>query len=269
VSEKRALPEQPSLRYLKLEAKQRRAAGEFATLHDAQLALAREHGQPSWTALSEAVTAAAAAGSGRPALAHLAWIAARFGGAGEPGWAAPGEAELREHFAAEYLTRTPPGRLIAAITQVGADLHADLVVVGATRFSVYARLGGRLVTAATVPRPPYRLASIRQHPLGERISDPRTTAPPATAPARSRPWPPAPSPDSVSRASRSPGRAPASSRGRPRPAGPALSAPNRCTLSAAVSVACTFGVARLAIAVYRGSILRTGPRVPLRELLAR
>jgi ABC-2 type transport system permease protein len=40
-------------------------------------------------------------------------------------------------------------------------------------------------------------------------------------------------------------------------------------LSAAVSVACTFGVARLAIAVYRASILRTGPRVPLRELLAR
>jgi len=179
VSEKRALPGQPSLRYLKLEAKQRRAAGEFATLHDAQLALAREHGQPSWAALREAVTAAA--GSGGHALAHLAWIAARFGSAGEPGWAAPGEDELREHFTAEYLTRTPPGRLIAAITQVGPDLHANLVVSGATRFSVYARLGGRLVTAATEPRPPYRLASITQRPLGERISDPRTAAPPAAA----------------------------------------------------------------------------------------
>src|SRR6185437_402671 len=40
-------------------------------------------------------------------------------------------------------------------------------------------------------------------------------------------------------------------------------------LSAAVSVACTAGVARAAIAVYRTSILRTGRRVPLRELLAR
>jgi ABC-2 type transport system permease protein len=40
-------------------------------------------------------------------------------------------------------------------------------------------------------------------------------------------------------------------------------------LSAAISVACTAGVARLAIAVYRASILRTGPRVPFRELLTR
>ena len=40
-------------------------------------------------------------------------------------------------------------------------------------------------------------------------------------------------------------------------------------VSPAVSVACTFGVARLAIAVYHASILRTGPRVPLREILAR
>jgi ABC-2 type transport system permease protein len=40
-------------------------------------------------------------------------------------------------------------------------------------------------------------------------------------------------------------------------------------LSAAVSLACTAGVARLATAVYRASVLRAGPRVPLRELLTR
>ena len=40
-------------------------------------------------------------------------------------------------------------------------------------------------------------------------------------------------------------------------------------LSAAVSVACTAGAARAAIAVYRKSVLQTGRRVPLRELLAR
>jgi ABC-2 type transport system permease protein len=40
-------------------------------------------------------------------------------------------------------------------------------------------------------------------------------------------------------------------------------------LSAAISLACTLGVARAAIAVYRRSILRTGRRVPLRELLTR
>jgi ABC-2 type transport system permease protein len=40
-------------------------------------------------------------------------------------------------------------------------------------------------------------------------------------------------------------------------------------LSAAISVACTAGVARAAIAIYRKSILQAGRRVPLRELLAR
>ena len=43
----RELPEQPSLRFLKVEAKRRLAAGEFATLHDAQLAVARDHGLSS------------------------------------------------------------------------------------------------------------------------------------------------------------------------------------------------------------------------------
>jgi hypothetical protein len=46
----RPLPAQPNLRYLKLEARRRLAADEFSTLHDAQLAIAREHGLPSWTA---------------------------------------------------------------------------------------------------------------------------------------------------------------------------------------------------------------------------
>ena len=43
----RALPDRPSLRFLKVEAKRRLAAAEFDTLHDAQLAIAREHGFPS------------------------------------------------------------------------------------------------------------------------------------------------------------------------------------------------------------------------------
>ncbi len=39
-------------------------------------------------------------------------------------------------------------------------------------------------------------------------------------------------------------------------------------LSAALSVACTVGLARLATAVYSGSILRTGSRASLRDLMA-
>jgi len=53
----RVLPGQPSLRYLKVEAKRRLAAGEFATLHDAQLAIAREHGHSSWAKLKQQIDA--------------------------------------------------------------------------------------------------------------------------------------------------------------------------------------------------------------------
>jgi hypothetical protein len=54
--EPRSLPSRPSLRYLKLEARRRLAAGEFAALHEAQLAIAREHGLPSWAALKQLST---------------------------------------------------------------------------------------------------------------------------------------------------------------------------------------------------------------------
>jgi hypothetical protein len=72
----RPLPGRPSLRYLKLEAKRRLVAGEFPSLHEAQAALAREHGLPSWAALKQLIggqradlppkVLAAAAGDGRP-----------------------------------------------------------------------------------------------------------------------------------------------------------------------------------------------------------
>jgi CubicO group peptidase (beta-lactamase class C family) len=177
VSGERALPEQASLRYLKVEAKRRRAAGEFATLHDAQLAVAREHGHRSWAALREAV-AGAAAGSEGHAVAQLRWIIGRFADAGSPGWAAPGEDELREHFTAEFLAAAGPEALVARITDVAPVLRADLVVMRDTPFSAQGLLAGHLVMAVTEPRSPYRLISVQEHRLGERISDPRTAAPP-------------------------------------------------------------------------------------------
>jgi CubicO group peptidase (beta-lactamase class C family) len=179
VSGERALPEQASLRYLKLEAKRRRAAGEFPTLHDAQRAIAREHGHRSWAALREAVGAAEAAAEGEGhAVAQLRWIVARFRDAGTPGWLAPGEDELREHFAGEFLAVTPPDRLVAVIAGVGPELRGDLVIAGATPFTAQAVLAGRLINAATETRPPHRLTALQPRPLGERISDLRTSAPP-------------------------------------------------------------------------------------------
>src|SRR5262245_47807469 len=93
----RSLPGQPSLRYLKLEARRRLADGEFTALHDAQLAIAREHGQPSWTALKQLIESRVAQ-LGHPALTHLRWVTTRFGGADGPEWTAPDDGELREHF---------------------------------------------------------------------------------------------------------------------------------------------------------------------------
>jgi hypothetical protein len=66
----RPLPGQPNRRYLKLEARRRLAAGEFGTLQDAQLAIAREQGQPGWTALKQLIDSRLAQ-LGHPALAHL------------------------------------------------------------------------------------------------------------------------------------------------------------------------------------------------------
>jgi Beta-lactamase len=87
----RALPSRPNLRHLRLEAKRRLAAGEFGTLHDAQTAVAREHGQPSWAALKQVILAGP---NGQPApdshaLTQLRWVISRFSGADETGWAAP------------------------------------------------------------------------------------------------------------------------------------------------------------------------------------
>jgi ankyrin repeat protein len=48
----RSLPAGPDRRFLKLEAKRRLAAGEFGRLHEAQFAIAREHGFTSWPRLT-------------------------------------------------------------------------------------------------------------------------------------------------------------------------------------------------------------------------
>src|SRR5580692_7553246 len=97
----RPLPGRPSLRYLKLEAKRRVAAGEFPALHDAQLAIAWEYGQPSWTALKQRIIELPTAEC--QVLPQLGWVITRFRGADQPGWTAPGPDEIRQHFAPELL----------------------------------------------------------------------------------------------------------------------------------------------------------------------
>jgi len=180
VSGERALPGQASLRYLKVEAKRRRAAGEFRTLHEAQLAIAREHGQPGWAALREAVAAAGPPAEGH-AAGQLRWITARFRDAAGPGWPAPGEDELREHFSGAFLAGIAPDQLITTIRGVVSAPGAELVITRSTPFTAQGLIAGHLVTGETEARPPYRLTGVRARRLGQRISDPRASAPPAAA----------------------------------------------------------------------------------------
>ena len=179
MSGQRALPEQASLRHLKLEAKRRLAAAEFPTLHAAQLAVAREHGQPSWSALKSTVEASGPA-DGR-AVAQVRWIMGRFRDAAEDGWTAPDAAELREHFTDQFLAHVPPDQLVAIFSSAPNELREELVVTTSSPFTAQCRIAGRLVAAVTESSAPYRLAGLQLRQLGERVTDPRTASPSTVA----------------------------------------------------------------------------------------
>ena len=158
-----------------MEAKRRLSAGEFATLHDAQLAIAREHGLPSWAALKEYISAGT--GTGSPVLAQARWLISRFVEAGTPGWQVPGDDELREHFDGRFLRLVPPETLVRTLTGVVSRLREELVITLVTPRQLRAQIGGMQLEAAAAAGPPHRLTGLRLYPLGERVTDPRVTAP--------------------------------------------------------------------------------------------
>jgi CubicO group peptidase (beta-lactamase class C family) len=179
----RSLPGRPSLRHLKLEAKRRAAAGEFPSLHEAQVAIAREHGLPTWAALKQRVSTE----QDSHALAQLRWVIARFAGAADPsltasagpGWTAPGDDELRQHFDDRFLSEIAPSALIAAISKLAADLRdGELVVLRQTPLQAYVELNGVQYIAVAGAQPPYRLSGLRGLPAGSRVRDPRIANPP-------------------------------------------------------------------------------------------
>lgn len=163
----RALPDRPNLRFLKVEAKRRLGAGEFATLRETQLAIAREHGFSSWTALKQSVESAA--------LAHVRWLVARFRDADGPAWAPPGKAELLAHVDEDYLTLVPT---LVDILAAGAErLRADLVVHASAPGRVRATIADVRIDAEAEPEPPHRLTMLRIYPIGPRVTDERAGAP--------------------------------------------------------------------------------------------
>jgi CubicO group peptidase (beta-lactamase class C family) len=173
----RSLPDRPDLRYLKLEAKRRLAAGEFATLHETQAAIAREHGLASWAALKQQVTA----GPDAHALGQLRWVVSRFAGAGEPGWTPPADDELRQHFSDRFLNVLPPATLVSRISQLAAELRGgEFVVLRQTPLQAYVELNGVQYIAAVEAEPPHRLAGLRAMPTGSRVRDPKIANPPVS-----------------------------------------------------------------------------------------
>jgi hypothetical protein len=171
----RDLPDHLSLRHSKLEAKRRLAAGEFTTLHDAQLAVAREHGMSSWAALKEHI-AAAEAERGH-ALAQVRWVFGRYGEADAAGWTAPSRDELSEHVTEHFLTLVPPKTAAAILGGVAPKLREDLVLIDADSLHLRAKVADLLVEATVEPEAPHRLTSLLVLPGG---------APPPTRGSRSR-----------------------------------------------------------------------------------
>src|SRR6266511_3255522 len=172
----RSLPDRPSLRYLKLEAKRRLAAGEFPTLHDAQAAIAGEYGLPSWAALKQLIC-------GQPeheshALSQLRWVIGRFREAGASAWSAPDEDELRQHVCGPVLAETPAGELVATIIQTALLLRGELVVMAQAPLSASVQIADLRVDATVEAEPPHRLTELRATPLTKRVTDARVTSPP-------------------------------------------------------------------------------------------
>jgi CubicO group peptidase (beta-lactamase class C family) len=174
----RDLPDRPSLRHLKLEAKRRLAGGEFTTLHDAQLAVAREHGMSSWAALKDHIVAVEAERG--HALAQVRWLFGRYAEADAPGWTAPSRDELSEHFTEQMLGFVSPEAIAKTLGDIAARLREGLVVIDADSSRLSAEAGGLRVEAAVEPEAPHRLDVLRFFfPDDVTVTDTRTAQPPS------------------------------------------------------------------------------------------
>jgi hypothetical protein len=176
---RRSLPDYPSLRYLKVEAKERTRSGEFAALHEAQLAIAREHGLPGWPALCRL------AGQQMPAqswvLPHVRWLISRTRDAGEPGWAPPDDGEARQHFSGAFLDVVQVQELFEIIASDAARLGEELLVLTPTPLTERFRHVGKEIWAGVEAEPPHLISGLTGFALGSRITDPRLGAPDTSA----------------------------------------------------------------------------------------
>ena len=163
----------------------------------------RPRARPAHLGRPQAAHQRAARGAGAREASHaldqLRWVIARFSGAGEPGWTAPADDELRLHFDERFLGAIPPPALVAVI---GRDRRGPARRDGGPRPDPAAGPGpagwhavhrGDRGRAAAPPERPARA------PLGRRVRDPRVaepapSGPKARCPPRCRPSPRRPRP---------------------------------------------------------------------------
>ncbi len=179
----RSLPDQPSLRFLRLEARRRLAAGEFTALWEAYLAIAREHGFSSWTALKQVVVSDSQPDPDEAVLDHLSWVVSRMAGASQPDWTPPAGQELAEHFEQSFLDREISGRLIKGLSEVARAgwLRDEVTVITQRLRFIRAQAGDVRIETRGAGEPPHRLLGILAHRLGKTVTDTRVAAPPASA----------------------------------------------------------------------------------------
>lgn len=173
--QQRSFPSRPSLRYLRLEAKRRVSTGEYPTLHEAQLAIAREHGLSSWTALKRFLESQPEPEG--PAIEQLRWVISRFASADSPAWVAPADAEMRQHFDDRALSKIPPAELVTRLARRAESFREELAVSNDAPLVARAELGGSIqVVTAVEAEPPHRLTGLRFFRLGAQVIDPRAAA---------------------------------------------------------------------------------------------
>ena len=155
----RSLPDQPSLRFLRLEARRRLAAGEFTALWEAYLAIAREHGFSSWTALKQVVVSDSQPDPDEAVLDHLSWVVSRMAGASQPDWAPPTGQELAEHFEQSFFDRDPDGLLIGSLSVMAraGRLRDEVTVITQRQGLIRAQAGDVRIETRGVGEPPHRL----------------------------------------------------------------------------------------------------------------
>jgi CubicO group peptidase (beta-lactamase class C family) len=177
----RSLPDQPSLRFLRLEAHRRLAAGEFTALWEAYLAIAREHGFSSWTALKQQVVGDSQPDPDEAMLDHLSWVVSRMAGASQPDWAPPAEQELAEHFEQSFLDLDPDRLLINSLSMMARTgrLRDEVTVVTQRGRFIRAQAGDVRIQTAGTGEPPYRLLGMVARRVGKSVTDHRVAAPPA------------------------------------------------------------------------------------------